>query len=269
MFIFTRKNIFLKIHPDIIYFLNQYFDKILVVSVPHFTDRHRRVEKRLHNLPIEFFWGVDKLELNQDILKKDGTYDEEKAKKLQRIKKTISLGELACALSHRNVYESIINNGWRRVLILEDDVWPLYENLQLLPQTIMELPGYWDLVYLGYVKNERVTIQLKMKKFYYNVLSRLGLMKWDSKMVSNLLPKYFGPHLKQAGFHDCSHAYAVTLEGAKKLLFAQTPVVYRADDLLSHTVLNGNFTAFITIPKFFDQENSHLDEMTSKIRDDH
>jgi len=259
----------LKIHPDTINFLNQYFDKILVVSVLRFTDRHRRVEKRLLDLPIEFFWGVDKLNLNQHTARQDGTYDEEKAKRLQRITKPLNLGELACALSHRNVYESIIDNGWQKVLILEDDVWPLYENLQLLPQTLMELPMYWDLVYLGYLKNERITMQLKVKKFFYKILSGLGLMKWDYAMVNNILPKRFSPHLKKAGFHDCTHAYAVTLEGAKKLLAAQTPVVYRADNLLSYTILKGKFTAFITQPRFFDQENFHLEEMASKIREEH
>jgi glycosyl transferase family 25 len=85
-------------------------------------------------------------------------------------------------------------------------------------------------------------------------------------MVSNLLPKPFSRHLKKAGFHDCTHAYAVTLAGAKKLLAAQTPVVYRADDLLSATIMKGELNAFVSEPKFFDQEIFHNSAILSEIK---
>lgn len=255
--------------PDTIHFLQQYFDKVLVVSVPRFTDRHQRVQQRLEGLPFDFFWGADKLKLDLDTAKQSGIYDEEKAAALERLNKPLSLGELACALSHRNVYEAMIENGWEKILILEDDVWPLYNNMQLLTPALKELPPQWDLVYLGYLKHEKVTAQLKLKQFFYKILSSAGLMKWNYTMVSNLLPKRYSAHLKKAGFHDCTHAYAITLEGAKKLLAAQTPVVYRADDLLSYTILKGDFTAFVTEPKFFDQEDFHLQEMVSKIKEEH
>lgn len=249
--------------------LQLYFDKILVVSVPRFTDRHQRVQERLQGLAFEFFWGADKLDLNIETAKKDGTYDEERTKLLQRQGKPLSTGELACSLSHRNVYQNMIDHGLKKVLILEDDVWPLCGNLELLTETLNELPEKWDLLYLGYLKHETVTATMKLKQSFYKILSRLGLMKWSYQMVKNLLPKPYSNHLKTAGFHDCTHAYAITLEGAKKLLAAQTPVVYRADDLLSHTIMKGNFTAFVTEPKFFDQEDFHLKELDSMIRQDH
>ncbi|MBK6633138.1 MAG: hypothetical protein IPG38_01410 [Chitinophagaceae bacterium] len=45
----------LKIPTNISNFLQQYFDKILVVSVPRFTSRHERVKQSLEGLPFEFF----------------------------------------------------------------------------------------------------------------------------------------------------------------------------------------------------------------------
>ncbi|MBL0146123.1 MAG: hypothetical protein IPP48_10425 [Chitinophagaceae bacterium] len=72
--------------------------------------------------------------------------------------------------------------------------------------------------------------------------------------------------IKKAGFHDCTHAYAVTIDGAKKLLNVQTPVVYRADDLLSATILKGELNAFVTEPKFFDQEVFQNATAQSEIR---
>ena len=56
-----------------IQFLQQYFDKILVVSVPRFTDRHEKVKQQLAGLPFDFFWGADKLQLNYNKVKADGT----------------------------------------------------------------------------------------------------------------------------------------------------------------------------------------------------
>jgi glycosyl transferase, family 25 len=247
-------------------YLEQYFDKILVVSVPRFTDRHKRVKQSLEGLPFDFFWGADKLELDYDTAKTNGTYDEQRAKKLQRQGKALNLGEIACSLSHRNVYAAMIEKGWKKVLILEDDVVPIAENLAELPATLDELPADWELVYLGYLKHEQVTTGLRVKQFIYKIISALGLMAWSYKMVTNLLPKPFSAHLKKAGFHDCTHAYAVTLEGAKILLATQTPVVYRADDLLSATIMKGELVAFVTEPKFFDQEIFHNTAIVSEIK---
>ncbi len=246
--------------------LQNYFDKIFIVSIPRFTERHTKVQEHLQGLPFDFFWGADKQQLNIDKAKQEGIYDEARTKQLQRQGKSLNLGELACSLSHRMVYEEMIKHNWQRVLILEDDVLPLYDHLAELPAALQQLPADWELVYLGYLKNEEVNFSSKAKQFLYKIKAALGLMKWTYTMVSNLLPRGYSGHLKKAGFHDCTHAYAVTLSAAKKLLAAQTPVVYRADDLLSHTILKGELNAFVTVPKFFDQEVFHNSNSTSEIR---
>lgn len=247
-------------------YLEQYFDKIFVVSVPRFTDRHERVKQSLEGLTFEFFWGADKLSLDYDTAKTNGTYDELRAKKLQRQGKVLNPGEVACSLSHRMVYAAMVKNNWKKVLILEDDVLANTKSLAELPAALDELPDDWELVYLGYLKHEKITNSLKTKQFFYKILSALGLMAWTYKMVTNLLPKPFSTHLKKAGFHDCTHAYAVTLQAAEKLLAAQTPVVYRADDLLSATIMKGALKAFVTEPKFFDQEIFHNKAIGSEIK---
>lgn len=256
----------MKIDNNIAGFLQQYFDRIFVVSVPRFTDRHSSVQQHLEGLHFDFFWGADKLALNADTLGQDGIYDEQRAISLHRHGKPLNLGEVACSLSHRMVYEEMIKNNWSRVLILEDDVLPLYDQLEQLPATLRELPPDWELVYLGYLKHEKVTAGLKIKQFFYRIRAALGLMKWNVTMVNNLLPRKISPHLKKAGFHDCTHAYAVTLEAAKKLAAAQQPVVYRADDLLSYHIMRGDIKGFVTDPKFFDQEAFHNSGAPSEIR---
>lgn len=256
----------LPISPEISDLLHKYFDKIFVVTLPRFADRQQRMNEHLKGLPFEFFFGADKLEIDYETARADGTYDEAKAKKLQRQGKPLNPGEIACSLSHRNIYSAMVKEGWQRILILEDDALPLNEHLSLLDVTIKELPADWELVYFGYLKHEKVTFGLKTKQFFYKILSGLGLMAWDPTMVKNLLPRPFSAHLKKAGFHDCTHAYAITRAAAEKLLAAQTPVVYRADDLLSSTIMKGELNAFVTEPKFFDQEIFHNATLVSDIR---
>jgi hypothetical protein len=53
----------------------------------------------------------------------------------------------------------------------------------------------------------------------------------------------------------CTHAYAVTREGARKLAAAQTPVAYSADQLLAMAVLQGRLEAYAASPVLFDQES--------------
>lgn len=254
------------IPPAAIQSLQNSFDKIFVVTVSRFTDRHKKVSENLLGLSFDFFYGADKLHIDPERVKQDGTYDEVKARKLQRQGKELNTGEIACSLSHRMLYAEMMKHGWKKILILEDDVLPLVENMNLLPDAMKELPEEWELVYLGYLKHEKVSPALRRKQFFYKILSAAGLMKWNYTMVNNLLPKPFSKHLKKAGFHDCTHAYAITLSAAKKLLKTQTPVVYRADDLLSATILKGDLNAFITVPKFFDQEIFHNAALASEIR---
>lgn len=256
----------MSLQPQIINFLNSFFDKIFVVSVPRFTERHKTVAENLTGLQYDFFWGTDKQNIDLEKAKTDGTYNETAAIKLQRQGKALNSGELACSLSHRSVYYEMIKNNWQRVLILEDDIVPLEKIIDLLPDALIELPTNWELVYLGYLKNETITTGARVKQLFYKLISSLGLMKWTYTMVCNMLPKRYSPYLKKAGFHDCTHAYAITLTAAQKLYAAQSPVVYRADDLLSHTILKGELNAFVTEPKFFDQEGFLNSNAVSEIR---
>jgi len=235
-------------------FLQKYFDKIFVITLDRAKERQESTRNYLGDIAFDFFLGADKLKMDLSTLIKDGIYDEGKAKQMNRYGKKMVLGHIACSLSHRNLYKHIIENKYQRVLIFEDDVIPVIESLKHIIESLNELPEDWELVYLGYNKHEIITPKLKRKQAFYAISSRLGLMKWNNVMVDNMLPKPFSKHLRVAGFHDCTHAYAVSYEGAKKLLEFQTPIAFNADDLLSDTVMKGHLNAFITVPKFFDQE---------------
>jgi glycosyl transferase, family 25 len=240
--------------PDINQLLQHYFDRVLVLTVRRFKERHKRIKKRLSGISFDFFYGVDKNELDAATIRNNYLYDKKASLAVQQVFKELNTGELACSLSHRNLYDLMIFHGWERVLIFEDDVVPDLNNLPYLSHTMRELPDNWELLYLGYTKNEKVTFKLRVKKYWYMIMCLLGISKLPLKMVKNLLPKKFSSHLMHAGFHDCTHAYAITLEAAKKLAEAQTPVKYRADNLLTSLVLKEKLNAFISRYQFFNQE---------------
>lgn len=245
----------MKIDPLIIQFLQHYFDKIYVITIHRAVERQQQVKHQLDGLTFEFFYGVDKQNLDKDIIDTHKKHNTNKTRLFYRKNRRMKPGELACSLSHRNVYNNIIENGYQRVLIFEDDVVPLIKNLSLLPDAFNELPGDWGLVYLGYTKHETITFTLRFRQWYYKIISALRLTKWNRIMIDHLLPLRYSQHLKTAGFHDCTHAYAVTASSAHQLMSLQTPVAFNSDNLLSYAVLNGQLKAFVTEPKFFDQEN--------------
>lgn len=234
--------------------LQQHFDKVLVLTVRRFTERQQQVAARLEGLSFEFFFGTDKNELTDQDISSQYVYDKNKSLSVRQQFKAMNKGEVACALSHRQIYQAMIDHNWQRVLILEDDVIPDSLQLPLLGETLRELPQDWELVYLGYLKNEKITAGKKIKQAWYKLMRLLGFSQLTQKQISHMIPRPFSPRLMKAGFHDCTHAYGVSLAGAKKLLQAQTPVVHRADNLLTAVVLDGNITAFASKTFFFNQE---------------
>ncbi|MEO7923531.1 MAG: glycosyltransferase family 25 protein [Chitinophagaceae bacterium] len=234
--------------------LKQYFDKVLVLTVPRFKERQEKVKQRLAGIDFEFFYGVDKNDLDETAIAASYHYDKRNTLAIRQYFPPLNTGEIACSLSHRNIYQAMMDQNWKRVLVFEDDVVPDEQNLPLLFDALKELPANWELFYLGYLKNEKVNAGRKIQQAWYRIMSVFGLTNIPWAMIKNRLPKNFSSSLMKAGFHDCTHAYAVSLEGAKKLVSAQTPVIYRADNLLTALVLQEELNAFTSRSFLFNQE---------------
>lgn len=235
--------------------LNAYFDRVFVVTLERAKDRQARAQARLAGLDHALHLGADKLTLDWDRLRADGLYDEARARAASRHGKTMSPGHVGCSLSHRQLYEATVRNGWERVLVFEDDLVPRPDGLARTADVLAQLPQSWELVYLGWQNFERVTLRDRAKEALYLGLSALRLMKWTPAEVRRLHPTPFSANLWRAGLHHCTHAYAFTQAGARKLLAAQTPVAHNADQLLIHLVLRGELEAYVAVPKLFDQED--------------
>ena len=231
--------------------LNSYYDKIYVLSVESAASRRALFTERFNGLNYSFFFGADKNKFTVEALKEKNIFNEELARQHHRFDKTMRPGEIACSWSHRMMYEEMISKNYQRILIFEDDAVP---DPGMLPQTsaiLGEIPPDCELLFWGWDKNDRNGIGSSFKKIIYHIQHSLGRLKWSHRMISNLYARPYSAHLKKAGFHDYTYAYAVSRSGAEKLLALQTPLQYIADNLLAHAATKELLRGYIVWPKVF------------------
>ena len=236
-------------------YLNEYYDKIYVITIPRATERQENIKKLLKGLDFEFFYGTDKNNWSIEKFVEKGIYNEQLSIRKHRYGKMMTLGEVAAACSHKQVYETIIQNNYGKVLIFEDDVIPDFSQLHFIPAILNELPGDWELFYWGYLtKYEKKNLLNLFKTYFYHIQHAIGFLKWTHKMIRNLQPMRKSRHISVSGFHDMIHAYAITKATAEKLLQWNTPVQYCADTGITYAILNEFIKSYIAHPALFYQE---------------
>lgn len=120
--------------------MNDYFDKIYVLSLKRNIDRRILIAERLNKVGIdfEFFDACDGQVLNHLWKKLDNSH-------------FTTQNYVACSISHLSIYNDAISRGFNRVLILEDDIKP-HKDIQNLFNTFKsQIPEDYDLLYLGWI----------------------------------------------------------------------------------------------------------------------
>lgn len=242
---------------------SQYFDKVFVLTLPRLTERIAYIQKTLAGLDYDFYFGVDKTELGVDEALRTGLFDIDGFRSFYKYPQTISAGMLCCALGHLQIYKEIVNQQYQRTLILEDDVIPRYENLHLLSSVMADLPPAWELLYLGYEKQENLGFREWSNLQFKKIIPYHTQLRMTRKMFKNFYARPYAKHISSAGFHDCTHAYVVTMEGAKKLLACGTPVRFHPDNLLSWMIGQGLLKGYIARPKLFSQQTAFVHQRDS------
>ena len=248
-------------------FLNSYFSHIYLVTIERAKDRHLIIEKELSGLKYELFFGADFKNFSIETLKETGIYNEDLAKRNHRYSKPIKGGMLGCSLSHRMIYEDIIENNYEKVLILEDDVIIEQFSFNNFKAAINELPKNWELLYFDYNKNENKPPLGFLKQTTYHFQKLFGGIKFTHKAINNLFTKNYSTNLMIAGLHDFTDAYSVTLNGAKILLKLQTPVQWFPDHLLAYASSNKLINAYCLKEKIISQTSQTSNPEFSLIND--
>jgi glycosyl transferase family 25 len=234
--------------------LNSFFDQIYVITLQRASDRHAHISKELDGLQYQLFFGKDKQQFTIAQLKAGGIYNEAAARQHHRYGKAMQEGQIGCSWSHAEVYKKVVEMGYQKVLILEDDVVIDWEAAKLAPQTLAQLPANWELLYLGFAERETKPGGFLFKKLFYHFLRLLKAIPFSHTTINHLYPEKISAHLHKAGYHDCTHAYAITQSAAKKLLHLQQPISFIADNLLAHAVTNQLVNGYIILPKIINQQ---------------
>lgn len=235
--------------------LNQYYDKIHVLSVQSAEQRRKLFAERFKGLNYSFFYGADKNNFTINELIEKKIYSEVLTKEHHRYTKAMRPGEIACSWSHRMMYEDMLNHNYSRILILEDDAVPDPEVIKQVPNILSEIPDDCELLMWGWDKNGESNMTTSFKKTGYHIQNKFGFLKWSPTMINNLFAKPFSPHIKRAGFHDYTYAYAISRSAAEKLQQMQTPIQYIADNLLAHAITRNIVTGYIVYPAAILHDN--------------
>jgi glycosyl transferase family 25 len=235
--------------------LNDYYDKIYVLSVRSAEHRRKQFEERFKGLRYSFFFGADKNDFTPKELIEKNIYNEELASKHHRYNKLMMPGEIACAWSHRMIYEDMLERNFSNILIFEDDAVPIPELIAQTPIILSEIPNDCEVLMWGWSKHGESGIGSFLKQTSYQIQHKFGLLKWTPTMIKNLFAKPFSSKLKKAGFHDYTFAYGLTKNGAQKLVQMQTPIQYIADNLVAHAITQNIVSGYIVYPAVILHDN--------------
>jgi len=236
-------------------FLNDYYEKIYVLSVRSADHRRKQFEERFRGLKYSFFFGADKNDFTTKELIEKNIYSEELTSKHHRYNKLMMPGEIACAWSHRMIYEDMLEKKYSRILVFEDDAIPSPGLIAQVPLILAEIPVDCEVLMWGWSKHGESGIGSFLKQTTYQIQHKFGLLKWTSAMIKNLFAKPFSSKLKKAGFHDYTFAYGLTNNGAQKLVKMQTPIQYIADNLVAYAITQNIVSGYIVYPAIMLHDN--------------
>jgi glycosyl transferase, family 25 len=124
--------------------------RVFVINLARSKERRARMKELLDSMGVEFefFAGTDGKKLTPAEV--EDAYDE--AAVLGNIRRTLTLNEIGCTISHRAVYRKIRDEGIGRACILEDDIlldpeFPevlAYLDSRPLRNTVVKLDNYQE-----------------------------------------------------------------------------------------------------------------------------
>lgn len=219
--------------------LNVFFDKVFIISIKRNQQRLETFIETNSDLDVEIILGIDGKELYPTIEYVSNfpmSFFEENQLSPDRCK-CLNKSQLGCAMSNLLVQKEIVKRNLKNALILEDDAFLLSKELLVFQRAVLELPPGWELFYLGFnapskwAAHPLTRILLKIKYFIKPALIS-GMS--SANLQKRFFLSSFSKHINLPGIYVGSHAYALSNDGAKKIIFIDTPLQYGFDTTLMH-----------------------------------
>ncbi len=242
--------------------LNSFFDRIYVLTLQRAKERQSYMQEALKGLNFHFFQGIDGRNLRMENLIRSGLFDRQSFMAIKRGNREMSVGEVACALSHRAIYEDAVQNGYGKILILEDDARPIRAQILNSERWLQELPSDWQLFMLGYTAEKKPGLYHWLQQRVYLMYHKRKWFNWDKVSEAWIRQSCLRPHngfYWELGKIVGGHAYALTLETAKRFLRYQTPIKLQADRVFYHFKVEKGLKAYLPKQRLFGlSEQSHF-----------
>lgn len=171
---------------------------IFIVNLKQSTDRRQWIANQCHNLNLHptFIEAVDGRSLSAD--ERNRHCNKEKAQAYMNRQLTPS--EIGCALSHKKIWQHLIEHNIPQALILEDDAVLDKQLLDVLNLEKM-FPPNWDILLLGHYNN------------CFNQQEMISPISFWGRYKLN--PLFSFGRLCDHGYG--THGYLISLQGAQKL----------------------------------------------------
>ena len=166
------------------------FDKIIYINLDRRPDRNLNVINQLKKVGLEKnterFSAIDgkTLDVNkidQTIITEDGVSF---AKKGDILYTHLTLGAIGCAMSHRAIYQKIINDDINSCLILEDDITiddKFNEKIKYIENQILN--SEYDLYFLGYHPTSHCDLNQERFNKVYGLFGYIVTKKGAKKLL--------------------------------------------------------------------------------------
>lgn len=182
--------------------------KIFIINLKKDTEKKEYMQKLCikYNIHAEFIEAVEGVSLSEKGISK--IYSEKKS--IDTIGRELSRGEIGCALSHKSIYEKIVNKDIEVALILEDDIFFDRKLLDILDLKD-SIEDKWDLTLLGHHTGYSREVDTRASA-------------WKQVNLTNKC-KLSRPCEKAYG----TYGYMLTNKGAKKLLLQLDTIIKPID----------------------------------------
>lgn len=216
------------------------------------TERYAFMDAQLQSLGlryqrVEAVYGKEYLDGS---VKTDVRYDKTLSDKHNKLGRSLTPGEIGCAISHHNVYKKIIDNGIDFALILEDDIkfdpsfnnelYRLLDNHQAISWDLIQF-AYPNASNLRYILRNTTSIaslelQRLCRKFSLRQLFRLffaPVFNFIFELRTYFLIKHCrGPFRNNFRNYAGAGCYLISNKAAQYLYEQSIDLVYTADVLI-------------------------------------
>ena len=188
--------------------LNNYFENVYVINMESDKDRLNSVTNEMNKINTKFK-RMPGIITDRALRKQEGSI----FGKYFAPSTAFGISE-----AHRKIWKTIIEKDYKNALIFEDDVKFVDNIASILPKAIKELPDDWDIVYLGCL----------------SCCDKVSLFELHE--IMNPTKKKYSDNLNSGGLYYGTEAYAISYNGAKKILEQIPKINYHLDyEITYHT----------------------------------